>query len=153
MVRSILLLLVGAVLSGCMRIPVTVHPPHNEAGEAKALPVAPVGTVEPTADGGAVMNPSLPQPKAGDHPAPPGVPWDLIAMIAGTLGLGGCGWAVKAIRTVGQYRTALKNTSELVEEVAQAETDDDVKWAKEKAAAVQKAAGVHTLVQQTRGKV
>ena len=83
-------------MSGCVRIPVTVHPPHAEDGQPLALPTAPTGRIE-NADGTVDrINPAFPEPRPGDHPKPAPILSGpmleaLIYAVLAALGAGGLG--------------------------------------------------------------
>lgn len=67
-------------LAGCIRVPVTVHPPAAADGKPIALPVAPTGEVV-KADGSVdVMNPAFDKPTPTQHPPAPGlaIDWNLL---------------------------------------------------------------------------
>jgi hypothetical protein len=74
-----------------------------------------------------------------------------LGAIGGASGAGAIGlWLGRTI--IARYRSALKTTAQLADDVAEAETDDQVEIAKAKALTKQTDAGVHSLVQSVRGK-
>jgi hypothetical protein len=84
---GIALVLVIIALCGCLRIPVTVHPPHSDDGQPLALPTAPTGRVQ-NADGTVDrLNPAFAEPRPGDHPVQPGMSVDWNLLIGGLLTL------------------------------------------------------------------
>lgn len=81
------LALLCLALAGCLRVPVTVHPPAAADGAPIALPVAPTGEVV-KADGSVdVMNPAFSKPLPAQHPPAPGLAIDWTALILTGLSL------------------------------------------------------------------
>jgi hypothetical protein len=110
-------LLLALALTGCFRIPVTVHPPHSADGQPLALPTAPTG-IEQHADGTQTrLNPALPAPRPSDHPMPATTGLDLTAimnLIVLLLGGGGIGGAM-AMR--GRARRAERSEDEVYQDL------------------------------------
>lgn len=136
----------GLGLVAC--IPVTVYPPRDAAGLPMTLPVTPVGTIA-TAAGDVELVPVYPTSK-GD-PKPPEFPWGTAGAIAlALLGVGGGGFGMRAVAIAGRAKKALSIACTLADQVSEAETDEEVRVAKQSAMAAQIKNGVHDLTQQVR---
>ena len=88
---AVILAVLCFCMAGCLRVPVTVHPPAAADGAPIALPVAPTGEIV-KADGGVdVMNPAFDKPSPQQHPPAPGVSidWNLLLGVALSLLTGG----------------------------------------------------------------
>ena len=113
------------LLSGCFRIPVTVHPPHSESGQPLALPTAPTGRIE-NADGTVDrINPAFPEPRPGDHPVPPGMSIDWNLLIGGLLTLVTGGGLAYGRAAVTRAKRAEQNEDEVYEDLKAAKRDRD----------------------------
>lgn len=90
--------MIGIVLSGCLRLPVTVHPDYTADGEPIALPTAPTG-ISRSADGAiTAYNPNLPSPSISNYHPEPASAIDFNAIInLIMLFLGGGGIAAGAV--------------------------------------------------------
>ena len=133
------------LLTGCFRIPVTVHPEHDDKGLPIALPVTPTGRVTP--DGQLVPV----YPVSSQAPKPPS-DWGPMLEQGLTLALGllvGGGAALPLIR---KAKTALSLACNLAD--AQEATTDPAVLAQNKvlSAQLQDAAGVRSLIKKARGK-
>jgi hypothetical protein len=131
------------LLAGC--IPVTIRPQFDAENKPIALPVTPVGSVTATGE----LVPIYPV----SNEAPKPTNWGAIGTAVGAA-LSGL-LAVYGINLRGAFakaKTALAVTAQLVDQVAQCDTDADVAKAKEAANVRQIALGVHQLTQQVRGK-
>jgi hypothetical protein len=147
-VRSLCAILAALIALAACAIPVRTYPGDQ------AILVAPVGTSQAEADGTTTMNPGLPQPKAEHytHREPDGDRVMTAALSLAGLVLGGTGVGAFALPLIAKAKTALRIASELADDCASAETDDQVAIAKNLAMAKQKHAGVHALTQSVRGK-
>lgn len=115
--------------------------------------VAPVGIEQPQADGSVALNPSLPQPKAEDFKPPMGgMQWADMLLNLACLVLGGTGVGAAALPVIGKLKTGLRITAALADANAAANTDVEVRLAKQAAQQAQDAAGVRKIVQRARGK-
>lgn len=84
---AVILAVLCFALAGCLRVPVTVHPPAAADGKPIALPVAPTGEVV-KADGSVdVMNPAFDKPTPAQHPPAPGLAVDWTALIISLLSI------------------------------------------------------------------
>lgn len=144
--RAFVIAGVVAFVCGCaFAIPVRQVPTDQP------ILVAPVGTTVPNADGTQTHNPDLPQPKAESF-RPPANGWATIAaIISSLLALLFGGGGIMAVRSMGKLRTAARIACDLVDQVAVADTDEQVVAAKKQAAERQDLYGVRTLTQQIRG--
>ena len=151
--KKMLVLLIGALvaamfimaLTSC--IPVTIRPEFDDAGLPKAIPVAPVGSQ----DGAGVFHP--PFAVSSEAPTPPQpFPWDTILQVGVALLTGAGGAGLLAGRVVGRVKTALSIACQLADDTATAETDEQVRLAKQLAESKQIRAGVHELTAQVRKK-
>lgn len=137
---------VGLFVNAC--IPVTVYAPRDENGLPMTLPVTPVGTIESPA-GPLEMKPLYPVSKGDAHP--PTFPWGTVGTIAlAVLGVGGGGFGLRAASIAAKAKTALQIACSLADQVAVADTDEQVRAAKERAMAEQIKNGVHDLTQSVR---
>jgi hypothetical protein len=84
-------------------------------------------------------------------PVAGGLGSQVLAALGGASGAGAIAlWIGRTL--VGRYRSALKTTAQLADDLESAETEDQVDAAKTKALAAQLAAGNRPLVQAVRGK-
>lgn len=144
---------VAILLGGCIRIPVTVHAEADDAGMPIPLAVTPVGTTVPAEGGGSEQVPVYPTSSQPPKPPPPATDWlGLILQIGGAaVGVGGLGWAARAVTVAGKARKALRLVAGLADQLADAPDEAAVARAKAQAAAEQEAAGVRDLIQRERG--
>jgi len=131
-------------LSGCSLV--TVSSGCDDKGLHIALPVTPAVSV--STEG--VYTPVYP---VSDNPPAPPKDWSGLLEQIATLGLGLLLGGGAAVPLVSRAKTALKIACNLAERVGNAETDEEVKAAKQLAEAQQIAAGVHALTQKVRGKI
>lgn len=133
-------------MTSCIRIPVTIHPDFDDSGKPKAVPVAPVGAIDPQS--GKFIPPFA---VSDEGPTPPTDwwPWIEKALFAALGLLTGTGGGMVLVR---RAKTALRIACDLADQNAIAETDQDVERNKMIAAQQQAAAGVFNLTQAVRGK-
>lgn len=151
-IDCILISLVVAILTFALIMSLTgCAIPVRAVTSDQAILVAPVGRELPMEDGTTALNPDLPQPKADAYRPAAAFPWGALIAGAATLLFGG-GAGTVAVRTIGRLKSATRIACDLADSCAQAETDDQVQAAKERAKMQQEAAGVRTLTQSLRGK-
>lgn len=141
-------------LTGCFRVPVTVHAEADDAGKPIPLAVTPVGTTVPTEGGGSQQVPVYETSEQAPKPPPPPTDWLGLALQIGgaAFGVGGVGLAMRGAAIAGRARTAVRLVSALVDQVAPMADPTEVAKAKANAAQAQEAAGVRELIQRERGK-
>lgn len=136
------------MLSSCFRIPVTVHPPHDDAGLPQALPVTPTGHIGQDGTIAPVFPVSISAPK----PAP-SIDWEsLLSILLGVAGVGGPAAALGAFSIARKAKIALKIAADLADKNAEAETEEEIARNKHEAAVKQAQEGVLKLTKKVRGK-
>lgn len=142
-------LIAALVLSSLVAcIPVTIYPPHDAAGKPIATPVTAIGTIE-TPAGPLALTPIY--PVSDEAPVTPTFPWGTLGTVAlALLGVGGGGFAVRAVGIASKAKAALKIACSLADQIAAAPDDESVQQAKRAAFAQQVAAGVHDITQEVR---
>lgn len=124
----VLVILVLLGLTACIRIPVTVHPPHAQDGQPLALPTAPTGRIE-NADGTVDrINPAFPEPRPGDHPKPaPMISGDMIEILIYTvLSALGAGGLANGIASARRAKRAEQNEDEVYNDLKKAKETNHV---------------------------
>ncbi len=141
-------LLVAAIfymaLTGC--IPVTIRPQFDDTGKPIAIPVTPTGSIKP--DGTLVPI----YPVSDKSPQPTnwvGIVTGITSVLTAVLAV----YGINLRGALGKMTAVARINSELADDNANAETDEDVARNKQRAFQKQLQANVHKQTQIVRGKI